>query len=358
MSKVLILNCAYSSNLGDQAIGIAMKNAFENVDFEVVLKDLTQQHDGRDFYDSTIKNTNDKPKSKIPKWISNFKTRLRWSKNNNPMFSILTEHNFSAIIIGGGELIQSNTIFPVAINTWIKKAKKANRDTKVVLFGVGVTDNYSLWDKLLLKKALRFIDFSYVRDSASIVNIKKNFNISSVLIPDIVFSLAAKGDLKNKKNRALLGITKYSRIQKHKNIDVKSKSEYYDKLFTEYHQLQDKYSIVTVIYADRSDLETAIDFKSYAYEKYNATVDVANYKDINGMFDLISSSELVISPRMHTCIFSLLSEVDVKPIVMSGKMDSFVRRYILNSVKMEDLNSEIKQIMTELKLRIDGNNKL
>jgi len=237
------------------------------------------------------------------------------------------------LLSGGGELIQDNNIFPVAIYIWINYIKKSNPNIPIYLFGVGVTSKYSHTTKSILRRSLSYISGIFVRDINSQRNLKNIYGMDSQIIPDVVFS-AYHAQYCSKNNVALLGVTTPHRLKYYGFYD--SVEEYFESVRKTIEELKEKYDKVELIYSDNGDYTTALEFCDWA-KKYSMSIDIARYQDLDGMIDLIERSQFVQSPRMHACIIGLLTKSQVEAQEISPKINTFVETYLEKSVSLEEL---------------------
>ena len=107
--------------------------------------------------------------------------QLRWLQIN----IAVSKNRYDIAFIGGGQLILSNTIFPIAMFTWVLVLRAFG--TKVIILGVGSGEKFNLMDKLLYK-----ISFKFCNDYESITQLKKTFKINASFIPDIAFCYEKK----------------------------------------------------------------------------------------------------------------------------------------------------------------------
>ena len=152
--NVLIINRKNTNNLGDCAISASMKKLFEAY-ADVYTEDFCSAKESSSIKSYSIKTT---PyihplKKKIAE--NRFVRKYSWKKKNKSLFDVLNDRKYDYIVIGGGELIQSNFIFPLALYEWVKRAKKLHPNAKIVLFSVGCTKKFENFQHRLVKKSLK-----------------------------------------------------------------------------------------------------------------------------------------------------------------------------------------------------------
>lgn len=108
----MIISRSITDTIGDQAISEAMKSLVEELSSaNVFAADLTlERHSNSRLFWT---------KHKLYKLITRMvKGDFAWRVENRGLFDILDKVSFNLVLIGGGELVQSNRIFPLALDTW------------------------------------------------------------------------------------------------------------------------------------------------------------------------------------------------------------------------------------------------
>lgn len=337
MKRILVINKINSSNLGDQAIGQSMKKLISKYGYEADCADLTNApvQGIKDVNIGDLSVLSDRRKHqivKMAKWHIKYWNKLIDKRIKDNIRS------YSAVVIGGGELIQDNNIFPVALYLWISYIRRANPKLPIYFFGVGVTDKFCDFTKCLLNNVLKSVTKIYVRDYNSSVNLKNVFGIDSEVIPDVVFSASFK-KAEHKERLALLGITSLARLIYY--AYCQNKDEYFEILRKRVIILKEQYSLVQIVYSDNGDKALAKKFKDWLQETYSEDVQIAQYSTLDGMLDLIGRSAYIESPRMHACIIGMLCGCEICAVEISPKMQTFKEIYIDSSKQIEQLAEEV-----------------
>lgn len=343
MKKILIINKINSSNLGDQAIGQSMKALAQRCNCLADCVDLTnasaQNIKAGEFSYATKCGRQHMKNAKMLKY---------YLKRKNTVINDTVKQNlnsYSAVFIGGGELIQDNNIFPVAIYIWINYIRKNNPNIPIYLFGVGVTSKFNRTTKYILKRSLSYVSGIYVRDINSYKNLKNIYGIGSCVIPDVVFS-SNHVQCQSKSNLALLGITTPHRLKYYGYCS--SVNDYFEKVRKTIEELKAEYDNVELIYSDNGDYTTALEFRNWLDKNYSMSIDIAEYRDLDGMIALIEKAKLVQSPRMHACILGLLSSSQVEVVEVSPKIKTFKEIYLEKCVTLEELNFGVEDAFLKI----------
>lgn len=344
MNKVLVINRCKTDNMGDEAIGICLSKLLKSeFKIEVITEDLCLYKGIPKMY-SKKKNSNTVI-DYLVKILSHLGCRkILWSIQNRRLFSTLRQYTYDFVFVGGGELLQSNYFFPLALDTWMKNINHYQPQAKCILFGVGVTNRFTTVDKKRISNALRFIDVIYVRDEASRQNLNTIFGKDSFVIPDVVLS---QNLLCNTSREYILyGITDFKRISKY-GIYSKSENEYFEKTYQYLLSIKTKEYGIKLFYTTNSDYISVKKFQSFVLEKYGELLQIAN---INSLDDLCYEMETAIevySPRMHGCILASVYGAKYHPIIISPKMKEFSIRY-KDKINHEECHNLVIQAISDI----------
>ncbi len=334
MIRALVINKSFSDNLGDQAIGRAMENLFNLINCEVITADLTTVQKKQLFIKDISLNNKNRKKFKLLKTV---KWYLK-HKNSIGIYLDKTLKECDAVFVGGGELIQDNNIFPIALFLWMKEIRKRSPQLPIYYFGVGATAGYSFFAKKLLLYALNQASGIYVRDGNSKENLEKVFNIKSIEIPDVVFSLDLSVNTQQKIAKTVaLGITSPFRI---KQYNCNSQDYFREMMAVVGHY---DGSTITLCYTDSNDYAACKAFATYlvGQKKDCSNIRIGEYRDLEGFLSFLSTQEVVVSPRMHACILGIASLASATPIIISPKMDAFLKKYCQTDFSKSDCRNNI-----------------
>lgn len=341
--NILIISRCITDNLGDQAISKAMLSLAEELTSATVYAvDLTtEEHSNSQMY---------RFKHRLYKLISRVGGRdAAWRMENRGLFKILESVTFDLVLIGGGELVQSNSIFPLALDTWTQKIRNKQPHSAIYLFGVGVTSKFSQADREHIEKMLKRVNGVVVRDTASKDNLQSLYGINSTVIPDVVYSMQMQADDNNNEVRkgVLYGLTNWERIEKY-GIYAESHEAYYQKTLAIISECVGEWEL---FYTTRNDYKECLRFREFASD-HHVNIEISKYTDINSLIKLLKGKEKVYSPRMHGCIIADLCGCEVEPILISPKMESYKTTY----KKPLDFDGMRTRIIDEMERIFKSNN--
>lgn len=342
MKKILIINRKNTDNLGDQAIGNAMVNLFSSKDTKVDHAEfcyINRKHslnpDKRIPYDDLIILNNEKKKNRT------FLPLMKWKLQNRGLCDCLKNTAYDLVIIGGGELLQSNSIFPCALNYWVRMIHKKQPKTRIILFGVGVTGNFTEKDYKEISNALKNVHEVYVRDEQSKANLNSVFNRTCKVIPDVVFSAKACNSSASRKD-VYVGITSGKRIAKY-GLMGNDEEQYFQKMMTlvENIKVDEPNQDIKLLYTTNEDLHACRRFNNYIVNKGKKPLGIPCIHSVEDYMALMGKAFKVYSPRMHGCILCEMGGGMAVPVLISPKMKSYEIRYSNNL----DLASLHKQLL-------------
>ncbi len=321
--RILVLNESCSDNVGDQAISIAMKCSLEQRGYEVISRDFscrkiaTNDYSG-DFYSSKIKRL-------IPSLLKRliFVTR-------NFLFVVKESRGVEVAVIGGGQLILSNSNFPWAMALWVLVLKL--RRVRVLVLSVGAGVSYGFVESFLYKRSLSAVDGVFLRDAESIVSVKRNFNIRAVYCPDIVYALPVfMGKRSSEKAQAMVCITAY-------DVYVRYAGEMEGGFLSRVEYSMFWCDKILDLVSSGNDVilaSTTIEDLNFSEECFRllASSDkvtfVSYVPSVDEFMSLLSNCDSVIAGRMHALIFGHLVGVRVNPYFISKKIEAFANEYLV-----------------------------
>lgn len=237
----------------------------------------------------------------------------------------ISKRNVDIVIIGGGQLIQSNKTFPFSLYLWTLLIKLFSR-SKIILYGVGVDGNYDKFKKLLFKRAMSRISNFYVRDTFSRENLKSIFSYDSKVVPDSVLSISKfYHPISKKTNLKLFGITHYGSINRYKYINI-TETEYLKQQAELLLNLKAT-SDYKLFYNTKSDFLFTLRFQEYLKETYKRSIAICKNEDLYAYIELVNSSSKVVSSRMHALIIARSFGVEIDPIIRNNKLEVFSKTY-------------------------------
>ena len=344
--NILVINEGNSDNLGDQAINKSLeyiiKDCFShNYHFE----DLSRHKRVNCIYEVSVKDLKS-PKLNVPKIYKSIKTliyRLIWIlRNINRINKAVKLNNYA--IIGGGQLLLANNIFPFKVYVWTFFLKYHN--VKYSFFSVGTQGNFSKYDRYFLKNALSGAEKIFVRDQLSKDLIKLNFNINSHLTYDVAFmyNKIDKIESCNEIDSILLGPVDIRVFKLYKEPYIESDD--YHLLWLESIKNYD-ITKIKLFYSTNDDKLQCVKFKNFVEKKLNYKLDILENFNIDSFIRNIKKSKLVISGRMHSLILAKTFNVNYITFEVSDKLIEFNKIY--QELNLTDIQTDLlKKIKTIL----------
>ncbi|MBX2933363.1 MAG: polysaccharide pyruvyl transferase family protein [Ferruginibacter sp.] len=352
VKKILIINEGYSSNLGDQAIKKSMESLLRKLGYETdfcyftnpALKNLpVYQYKNKEV--GKVRNSRFSIYKKTKHSIFSFFIYFRYFfKIKKQIRAYLQNRSYHAVIIGGGQLINSSknnaiSFFSISLYLWTIAVKK---DPTIMLYlaGVGVAGKFHLVEKYLYKKALNKTDSIWVRDRFSQKSLSSNFNKQSILMPDVAFFQEEEFIANKNTNTALVGIYSYNEYIRKFNTAEKNKDTYYKNWLSIVERLIAKKMNIILFYTTESDALETLLFQQYLQTKQLNT-QVADIKSLDDLNKLLENADVVCSARMHALILGLKKGCSAETYIISQKLKSFCEEYIDNPKTPEVLSETV-----------------
>ena len=178
--KLLLINQGHTQNYGDIAIAEAVMSNFAQLGYAT---EMAEYCDEEKTYGKILNN-------KYCRKTILKSLRVKDYFNHKRVKAILKKQKPDIAIIGGGELISSHIEFNSAFVSWVEELSKNN----IPIYVTGVSGDINM-PKAQLDRygaALKKCSKIFVRDNATKANIKKAYNLSVEVYPDVVFSLKTK----------------------------------------------------------------------------------------------------------------------------------------------------------------------
>jgi len=317
--SILIVNRGYCSNLGDQAINHAMSNFITSrYDYALHFSDLTSKSSSP-LEISKEKNKNyffmairEKLKKILP-------LKLIWLLRNFNRVRMATKNSSGPVVIGGGQLILSNSTFGIACALWVFLSKYYSR--KVVFCSVGAGTTFSKIDLILYKYALQKCDGVCVRDNKSKILLKSYFDIDAHCSGDIVFTEPCSEKYIDKNDRVLLGIPDLSVYNTYNESVLRE--EYYEIWCCYLDGRKIKLASIDLFYTTQEDFYESLLFQGYIEKKYGVKLSIVEESSLDSLKLLMCKYSKAISGRMHGAILALNSDCLVHAFPISKKLSVF-----------------------------------
>jgi len=350
MKRLLLINEGRKGNLGDEAVRDTLQRLLEDANCTVQCTSFSGQRKPKGMPARQCKQLSKSWfKSLVRKLVP---VELRWLLRRWPIFlRYLKANRYDLILIGGGQLIQSNGAFGLAMFIWVYLFKKLHKQ-KVILIGVGAAERYTAFDRLLYRKSLKSVDAIYVRDRDSLSVLKNIFGVSSKLIPDVVFYISKIYKYPpHKEKRALFCPTSYefykmTRDDPDIGPDENEYLQYWEDRMLEYSN--DDYQIKLFCTSRRQDLPSVEKLKQILHDKHSINVEILDINTLEELTKEIAKSQVVVSGRMHALIIGYCYGCKVFPYRTSSKIDAFKEEYINSRTSLNEVQKQIRRTIDEV----------
>jgi len=319
--RILVLNQGDTPNYGDQAIHRTIECYFTNQDYEVISFPFWKETDvfGKHYYHYP----------KIVRWLLWHVQFLLDFFNRQVIRKKINENFYDAIIIGGGELLSSHYGFNSSMYFWTKFASKKN----IPIILLGVSGNIDMPKRKLkrYRKALALCSKIYVRDHYTGKICRENYDVNSIVRPDVVFGFQKICSISNsvaKKRDTLLvvPIAFYDGIKK--GLHVSNEEEYLQYLVGQIESHLLNHSKIVITCTENGDELFARKLTQALQSKnYDVIVDYHPFSNLENYLNLLSNTKTIISGRMHAMILGKLFSCDVVSIKFKKKLEVFEQEY-------------------------------
>lgn len=350
MKRVLLINAGGAGNLGDEAVKCALEKLLKDAGCDVDWASFSGHRKAKGAIAVRPRQVSADPWRRLVKRV--VPVEFRWLLRSWTTFlRYLGENEYDLVLIGGGQLIQSNGIFGLAMFIWVYLFKKLHKK-KIILIGVGATERYTAFDKYLYSKSLKSVDAIYVRDRDSLCVLKNVFGIESKLVPDIAFYISKIYNYPTRKERrAMFCPTSYEFYQsKRDNPDIGPDEneylQYWEDRMVEY--FKDDYDVKLFCTSRQQDLPIAESLKQILYDKHSIDVELLDISVLEELTKEIAKSKVVVAGRMHALIIGYIYGCKITPFKTSEKIGTFENEYLHSNVCIEDVQSSIVSTIEEI----------
>lgn len=317
--KVLILNQYKSDNIGDQLIGLSMKQFFNSSGIDVILGGYAQTSQQDIALDTRyINKISAILKRCCPAYIK------YWFRYKKRIFNEARDigiDQIDAIIIGGGQLIKHGGVFPYCFHEWADYAIK--HEVPLFIYGIGVDDNIRHREAALYKRGVEYAKAISCRDKQSARYLSKITDKDIAIWPDVVFSNGFIPKLSAGKNIVIMPYD-YNIAHFHFST-LSSRKKYYNDLYKKIKS--EKYKELILSSTTSSDLNECYRFGKFL-EKRNVAYRIVPVHDIHDLVELYSGARKIYSGRMHALIIGMLCGIEIEPIEVSDKIQDFRKNYL------------------------------
>tara|TARA_B110000879_G_C11173673_1_gene514858 strand:+ start:1649 stop:2716 length:1068 start_codon:yes stop_codon:yes gene_type:complete len=318
---ILVINEGLSDNFGDQIIKDSIIYLIKKIDFKPKFEDLTRHSKvvNHNYYEEIIvkKRTFLTP-------LKSLVWKILWIFRNAKRITQASLYKYDAVVIGGGQLLISNGIFPFALFVWVTALSLRNKKN-IILFSVGTQGRHLGIQKFFISRVLNKVVHAYVRDQKSKDILINEFNKESTITYDtaFIFNHIYKSTKKNYKYKYLMGVVDYGVYIHYKNGSPLSQNEYFDSWIS-YLDSQNDLHNSALIYATPEDRSECVKIKEYIRQKFYIEIDILENNDYFIFLDNLSKGKTVISGRMHSLILSRVLQKQIMGYPISEKVTSFI----------------------------------
>lgn len=336
IKSLMIINEGLSDNIGDKAIKESMEYLVKSeLTYKYFFEDLSRCNK-IDLDSGVVNHTKKKTKIKTPNLFKTWILRFLWVLKNFSRLKNACKKNDYAII-GGGQLLLANNIFPFEIFIWTLFLNFYK--VKYSFFSVGTQGNFSKSDLLFLSYSLKNAKKIFVRDKLSKSLIKSNFNIKTCLTYDTAFVFNSVINSQNfqSDNRVLLGVVDIKVYNSYNSLNISS-----DNYNEKWYDLVKNYDInkVNLFYSTIDDKFQCLSFQSYIYKKLKFKIPILENSNTEEFIKNLLLSNLIISGRMHSLILAKTFNINYVTFLVSKKLTEFERIY--KSLKIDEIENDIK----------------
>ncbi|MDN2667522.1 hypothetical protein BCU90_07610 [Vibrio lentus] len=336
--KAILVNKCYSDNLGDQAIAQSANKLLKELGFiDVCCHDYTSKA-------SSVLNRKQTKgqgslKSKVKQLLP---LKLIWTiLNVKRIHQTLNVSDSKYLFIGGGQLVLSNTYFPIAAFLWVFIAKRLGYTC--IYLNVGAGTKFTRLDERLFNYSLKKSDLILVRDDETKEILDNKFGVRSYLTGDVVFTE------KKERERSLIrtktvGVAIPGLYVFNTYNDKLTRDAYFEKWLGFLEENKIDLNDVELFHTTYDDLVESRLFSKYVLGKYKVKLDIKEASDINTLNNILNNYGIVISGRMHALIMGI--QLGCKPLVfpISEKLISF--QSIIDKEKNLDFYSDCVRTKT------------
>ncbi len=330
MGKVLLINKGWSDNIGDQAIKYALEKMIVSHGHICEFADLTKPRSAKKAAGKVGSSGNAAIK-RMMGFVPGAIGQIVWLMKYWPIFKKQFRNNhYDLVIIGGGQLINDNASFPLAVFIWMHLLKGLHRN-KVVVYGVGSSVALTTIDKMLYRSALKMADAIYLRDRTSLDYVNSAFGIEARYTPDVVFNISKYFKEKPCEDKNVLIAPPCYEVYcgAWKNNGERLTREAYEAYWEEtvLENLKGG-NRVKLFYTAEQDIPQTLKLQDSMLKNQGMHIELVRMGDIHDYVNELSSTWKVISGRMHALIIALAFEKTLQVFPLSKKLTTFEDEYL------------------------------
>lgn len=355
MSKsktLLIVNENASDNIGDHAINEGLINILNNYNIQCDVAPFAtfNQSSSREVKSSKTQER----KKTIYQKIRSIKTVVRviwWLKNKNRIRRYIN-NEIDAVVIGGGQLLLQNDVFPLAMFLWTKYANE--KDIPVYVAGVGCGESFSWVDIYLYQCALRKSSVIITRELASKNKIKEFFKCESECYPDLAFGLSPLESSISPCRGIVVGVTDYDVYLRYRHEvggrSYRSFDSYIEAWLNRVLEiLEDDEESIILLSTTYKDAACNEHLYELLKNRVNNPIELKNNLPLLEDYRaVLSRSRVVLSGRMHSLILGKIEGCSLEPWIISKKIENFLKDY--NNENVFETRKRLKGLLEAFNL--------
>jgi polysaccharide pyruvyl transferase WcaK-like protein len=357
MKKIITINEGGFDNLGDHAIYTGLRNVIKDCGYDCDSYNITRINkiiENLQIETHLSNNKYKKNRSIVRQMLSKYKLfkNLRWVQCETSRIYRITKNKYDVAFIGGGQLILSNSMFPISMLIWVIFFKIFN--TKIYLIGVGSGVNFSFFDKLCYKIIFSQCEKIILRDQESRLILHKEFDVLTYYIPDLAFYLRSKDKINESivDNKLIVGIIDYKIYLRYslemKITKVLSLDEYIEAWYFRTTKYFDRIDEVVLISTAIEDIDISKKLYEYILSKniIKNIIFIERLLSLDDYILLLTPNSTVLSARMHALILAQTFRSNVDPWIISRKLDVYAKELLIGSV--DDYKIKIQHIFDNI----------
>lgn len=353
MKKLLIVNQCFSKNVGDiilnKVLVDLLKDKFEITNMPFIAKCPSNNKFVKQTKDSNVKG--DSIITSVKKSLAKLSLFNDYfiSKTKKRIIEFVSNNEYDYVLIGGGELVRSKHEFTIDLIAWIEVFKKTK--SKIIMFGVSCDRHFEVIESIKLKRALKQVDYTNVRDINSKEYLNTKFDVETSFSPDVAFLYKKMYDNHKycKSNRLIISLMAYDDIGKQKVYSSRNEYyEYWEKLIIENIDSYKEIKGFANTNGDKVETNLFIDWFS---SRNNCVILKCDNIDLLGDYQKvikeIAEADTMITGRMHAMILGKQYNTKIIPFIFKNKIKDFAETYIFNEIQL-DYGAIETNIKTEL----------
>ena len=337
-SRIYLINEKYSDNLGDNAISACLSALVSRLVLnEVIEIDFSLRTETK------VLNHNSIIRKKLK--IKILQRAYFLAKNFRKVLAIKARENDIGII-GGGQLIQDNTTFPIStflfcMYFWLVGAK-------IIFFGVGCGRRFGWFSFALYWISLRCACRILVRDSTSKAILSEKFGIEAHLVPDVVYSFKVRRK-NSDNNRSLIAPINYEVFHRYSDespYQFTNKQDYIAFWIKTVKEMYNSKQELKLFATTKRDLEFCHEIYENLPTNIRKTCEVLNFETWVDVCGYATENDIVIAGRMHALILFQLCGATILPFNVSSKIVTYEQEYMSKDV--DELREELCAIANDI----------